>query len=41
MFEAAPPESVDSTAQLAHGISRPPTKDWQAELIERWKAMQS
>ncbi|MFC9431671.1 hypothetical protein [Streptomyces sp. NPDC056987] len=39
-IDAAPREGFDGTAQPAHGVPRPLTKDWQAELIERWKAMQ-
>lgn len=38
--EAAQPEGEGNTARTAHVIPRQPVKDWQAELIERWRAMQ-
>ncbi|MEU4352912.1 hypothetical protein [Streptomyces sp. NPDC023838] len=34
-------DGVGSTVPVAHDVPRQPARDWQAELIERWKAMQT
>ncbi|MFI5642940.1 hypothetical protein ACIA8H_36880 [Streptomyces goshikiensis] len=38
--DAGQPKGDGNTGRTAHGVPRQPVKDWQAELIERWRAMQ-
>jgi hypothetical protein len=38
--DAGPPKDDGNTVRTAHGVPRQPVKDWQAELIELWRAMQ-
>ncbi|MGW9080695.1 hypothetical protein [Streptomyces kronopolitis] len=38
--DAGQPKGGDNTTPTAHGALQQAVKDWQAELIERWRAMQ-
>ncbi|MEU1663878.1 hypothetical protein ABZ547_09700 [Streptomyces sparsogenes] len=38
--DAGQPKGEGNTSRTAHGVPRQPVKDWQAELMERWRATQ-